>query len=122
LGDYEREFVEDFRERLIKDFMDIFVLAELSDGKARSGFDFTLFFHKKFSIMLSSGTIYSQLYRLERNGLLQRKVLFRKTIYSNTEKAQKIMFIILKLRSKIQEFLKDFTDDLFERKSLRSSA
>ena len=104
---YAIEFLENFRERIIKECMDIFILAKLSEGIAMSGFDFLVFFHKKFYIMFSSGTVYSQLYSLERQELLQGEMVSRKISYSITEKGQEIIPIILSLNSKILALLKD---------------
>lgn len=106
LDSYGLEFLENFRERLIKDCMDILILAELNQGKAMSGYDFLEFFHKKFGIMFSSGTVYSQLYALERQGIVQGNMESRRVVYSLSNKGQKTMHVITSLNSKIQELLK----------------
>jgi len=105
LNSYSEEFLKDFRKRLIKECIDIFILAELSEGKSMSGFDFLTLLHKKFGIVLSSGTVYSKLYSLERQGLLQGNIVSKKMVYSVSKKGQEIMQIITMLNLKIQEFL-----------------
>ena len=52
-------------ERTVKSFLDIFILAEVSD-RPLSGYDLVGLIHKKFNLLMSSGTIYSILYSLER--------------------------------------------------------
>ena len=112
MDSYEKEFLENFHERLIKDFIDIFILAKLSDGKAMSGYDFVRFFHKKFDVMFSSGTVYSQLYALERQGLLQRNRVSRKTAYSISKKTQKVIHVVTTLNSKIMELLESLSSQV----------
>lgn len=107
LDDYEKKFLEDFRERIIKHFIDVIVIAELTKGKPMSGFDVIWFIHRKYDIMLSSGTVYSRLYTLERKGILKGTMTSRKVIYSISEKGQKLVPIIMKLNLKIQECLKN---------------
>lgn len=53
-------------ERIIKNFMDIILLAELRNASV-SGYDVTSFIHSKFNLLVSSGTVHSLLYSLERN-------------------------------------------------------
>lgn len=50
---------------MIKNFSDIFILAELRNGPL-SGYDVIEYIHNKFRILVSSGTVYSILYSLER--------------------------------------------------------
>lgn len=49
-------------------------MAKLMDGNPLSGYDVIMFVHKKFGILLSSGTVYSVLYSMERNGLVRGHV------------------------------------------------
>lgn len=49
--------------------MDIIILAELRN-RPMSGYDVISFIHNKFRLIVSSGTVYSLLYSLERNGLI----------------------------------------------------
>ena len=46
------------------------MLAELRNG-AMSGYDAISFIHNKFGVLVSSGTVYSHLYALERDGLIK---------------------------------------------------
>mgnify|MGYP002397046920 CR=1 FL=1 len=58
--------------------------------------------------MFSSGAVYSQLYLLERQGLLRGKKESAKVVYSISKKGQKIMPVITSLNLKIQEFPNKF--------------
>jgi len=77
-------------ERIIKNFMDIFILAELFDGPL-SGYDLVGLIHKKFDLLMSSGTIYSILYSLERDELVKGQWTQRRRAYALTEKGQKTL-------------------------------
>jgi len=88
--------------------MGIVILAELNKGRPRSGFDFIAFFNKKFNILFSSGTVYSQLYSLERQGLIKGRLVSNAMVYLISEKGQKIMDTVTRLNLKIQECLEKF--------------
>lgn len=50
------EILKELRVKMIKSFMEIFILAQLRKN-AMSGYDIIVSIHKKFGIMLSSGTV-----------------------------------------------------------------
>jgi DNA-binding PadR family transcriptional regulator len=77
-------------ERIVKNFLDIFILAEMHDGPL-SGYDLVGIIHKKFNLLMSSGTIYSILYSLERAELVRGRWTERRRAYTLTEKGQKAL-------------------------------
>jgi len=77
-------------ERIVKSFMDVFILAEVSDGSL-SGYDLVGIIHKKFNLLMSSGTIYSILYSLERDELVKGRWTERRRAYTLTEKGLKAL-------------------------------
>lgn len=77
-------------ERIVKNFLDIFILAEMHDGPL-SGYDLVGIIHKKFNLLMSSGTIYSILYSLERDELVRGRWTERRRAYTLTEKGQKAL-------------------------------
>jgi len=81
--------------------MDIIILAELRNGPI-SGYDVISFIHNKFHLLVSLGTVYSLLYSLERNGLIEGTWNERKRVYKLTEKGKKT---ILNANDKIQNFI-----------------
>jgi DNA-binding PadR family transcriptional regulator len=103
-GVVEAGILKKMHERIIKNFMDIIVLAELRNG-ALSGYDVISFIHNKFHLLVSSGTVYSLLYSMERNGLIEGKWNERKRVYKLTEKGEKTIKSILNANDKIQCFI-----------------
>ena len=75
--------------RIVKSFLDIAMMSKLMDGNPMSGYDVIMFVHSKFRILLSSGTVYSALYSMEREGLVRSMWSNRKRVYELTEKGEK---------------------------------
>jgi len=101
----ERNVLRNLQERAIKNLMDILILAELKKGRSMSGYDFIALIHKKFHILVSSGTVYSVLYALERNGLIEGAWNRRKRVYTLTNKGEQTITIILNAQEKIQNLI-----------------
>ena len=97
--------LRNMHERIIKDFMDIVILAELKKGHTMSGYDFILFIQKKFRILISPGTVYSVFYALERDGLTEGMLNTRKRVYRLTDKGKETINNILNAKEKIQRFM-----------------
>jgi len=87
--------------RIIKNFLDVLVLAELRNGPL-SGYDVIAFIHNKFRLLVSSGTVYSLLYSLERDGLIAGSWSQRKRIYKLTDKGEETIKAIMNANDKIQ--------------------
>jgi DNA-binding PadR family transcriptional regulator len=100
----EGKILKKMHERMIKNFMDIIILAELRNGPL-SGYDVISFIHNKFHLLVSSGTVYSLLYSLERNALIEGTWNERKRVYKLTEKGKKTIETILGANDKIKNFL-----------------
>ena len=84
----EGQILRKMYERIIKNFMDIIIMAELRNGPL-SGYDVISYIHNRFNLLVSSGTVYSLLYSLERNGLVEGVWDERKRVYKLTEKGKK---------------------------------
>jgi DNA-binding PadR family transcriptional regulator len=100
----EGKVLKRMHERIIKNFMDIIILAELKTGPL-SGYDVISFIHNKFHLLVSSGTVYSLLYSLERNGLIEGTWNERKRVYKLTEKGERTIETILGANDKINNFI-----------------
>jgi len=87
--------------RIIKNFLDILVLAELRNGPL-SGYDVIAFIHNKFRLLVSSGTVYSLLYSLERDGLIAGSWSQRKRVYKLTDKGEETIKAIMNANDRIQ--------------------
>ena len=84
------KIVENLRRRTIKTFMDMLILAELQE-KPLSGYDIISLVHRRFNVLVSSGTVYSLLYSLERKGLVTADMDQRKRVYSLTAKGEQTL-------------------------------
>jgi DNA-binding PadR family transcriptional regulator len=100
----EARIIKKMHERVIKSFMDTIIMAELQNGPI-SGYDVITYIHTKFNFLVSSGTVYSLLYSLERNGLVEGVWIERKRVYKLTEKGDKTIEAILNSQEKIKSFM-----------------
>lgn len=82
--------VEKIRKQTIKSIMDIIMLTELKHS-SMSGYDVIGYIHNKFGVLLSSGTIYSHLYALEREGLIEGTIDQKKRVYKLTDKGEQTL-------------------------------
>ena len=87
--------------RIIKNFLDVLILAELRNGPM-SGYDVIAYIHNKFRLLVSSGTVYSLLYALERDGLIAGAWNQRKRVYKLTDKGDETIKAIMSAKDKIQ--------------------
>ncbi len=100
--------LEKLRMQSIKAIMDVILLSEIRGGTT-SGYDAISAIHKKFGVLLSSGTVYAHIYALEREGLIKSDYDLKKRVYELTEKGEKM----LRMASKANiELLKTLTDEL----------
>jgi len=99
------DLIEKLQSRVIHEFMDIFILAQLKEGSL-SGYDAIGLIHRRFGILVSSGTVYSLLYSLERDGWIRGVWNDRKRVYELAEKGERDMKVIAKVNEEIQNFLR----------------
>jgi len=100
------KIAEKLRRRAIKSFMDVLILSELKK-EPMSGYDIIVLLHKRFSILVSSGTVYSLLYSMERSGLIKGIWNQRKRVYVLAEKGEQNIKAITKANEEIQSFLRN---------------
>ncbi|HMK94041.1 MAG TPA: PadR family transcriptional regulator [Candidatus Limnocylindrales bacterium] len=100
----EARILKKMHEKVIKTFMDTIVMNELQNGPI-SGYDVISYIHSKFGILVSSGTVYSLLYSLERSGLVAGVWIERKRVYRLTEKGSKTIETILSSNEEIKSFM-----------------
>lgn len=98
----EAETLNKMHRRIVKSFMDILILAELNNGHPMSGYDVIAFIHNKYNILVSSGTVYSLLYSIEREGLIKGVWMKRKRVYMLTDKGEQTIKVILNANDKIR--------------------
>ncbi len=100
------KIVENLRRRAIKTFMDMLILTELRN-KRLSGYDIIGLVHRRFDVLVSSGTVYSLLYSLERNGLVIADMDNRKRVYTLTPKGEQTLETVARANGEIQGLLQN---------------
>jgi DNA-binding PadR family transcriptional regulator len=90
--------------RIVKSFMDLLILSELRNAPM-SGYDIIAYIHNKFGILVSSGTVYSLLYSMERDGLIRGIWAKRKRVYELSEKGEQNIEAILNANDKIKSLI-----------------
>jgi DNA-binding PadR family transcriptional regulator len=103
---FEARLLREMRERVIKTFMDVIIMTELRNGPL-SGYDVISYINAKFHLLVSSGTVYSLLYSLERNGQVEGVWRERKRTYKLTDKGEETISTILNTQERIKAFLSD---------------
>ncbi len=94
--------------RIVKNFLDILILRDLSKHSSLSGYDIIELIHVKFKQLISPGTVYSVLYAIERKGLVKGESDGRKTVYMLTERGKAAVEDISKLKEELALFMKNF--------------
>ena len=94
------QFLKKMHVRIIRNFLDILVLAELCKGPL-SGYDVMGFIHRRYHLLISSGSVYAVLFTLERKGLISGVSTQRKRVYRLTETGQKTVRAIMKTNDRI---------------------
>jgi DNA-binding PadR family transcriptional regulator len=82
---------KDIETRVVKNFLDILIIAELKKQGNLSGYEVTTFVNDKFNKMLSPGTVYATVYTLERKGLIEGIMDGRKTVYKLTIDGEQVL-------------------------------
>ena len=85
------EVLTDLDARLIQNFIDIIILKLLRNNHLTSGYDLIKYFHQRFHMLVSSGTIYSVLYSLERQGFLEGTFDGRRRVYRLTRQGEELL-------------------------------
>lgn len=93
------------RERILKAFIDMAILARLDD-KTMNGYEITVLFLKSYGTAISTSTVYSTLYAMERNELIKGNYSKRSRIYELTEKGKKTLEDTRNTAEDIQAFIK----------------
>ena len=102
-----KDVATNLKKKTIKSIIDIVMLAELKKG-LMSGYDLITAINEKFGIFVSSGTVYSHLYALERNEIVSGTDLHMKRSYKLTEKGSEHLELLL---TSIKEMLDALEQD-----------
>lgn len=97
--------VKEIEIRIVKTLLDLIILNEIKNKKGIGGYDVILLVNKEFGIPLSSGTIYSVLYSIERKGLVKGILIGRRTGYALTPKGEQALNKIQMSKNQLQKFI-----------------
>lgn len=98
--------VKEIERRLLIDFMDLLILFMLHPKSGQiGGYDIIKYLHGRFDFLPSSGTVYSHLYAMEREGLLRGKQDGGKRVYTLTRKGREKARIIRDSQRRIIRFV-----------------
>jgi DNA-binding PadR family transcriptional regulator len=90
LHEPENATLKKLRQRVIREFLDIIVLSRLQQGNL-SGYDIIIYLNNRFQTVVSSGTVYSLLYSMERQGLIEGIWDERKRAYRVSEEGSRML-------------------------------
>jgi DNA-binding PadR family transcriptional regulator len=98
--------LKEFHRSIVKSFLDTVVLARLRNCGRLNGYELIEYVHQKFGVLISSGTLYSLLYALERKGLIKGEWVSGKRLYVLTDKGCDSITAILESKEEIQRFMR----------------
>lgn len=84
---------KELRKRLVSHLLDIIGLRMVASEES-SGYDIIGAVLDEFGMLKSSGTVYSMLYSLERQGLITGRWVERKRVYTLTDEGRKRLRLI----------------------------
>ena len=102
----ENDLSKEIRELLLKNFMKMVILSQL-DKASTGGYDIIKFFYEKYNLLFSSGTVYSCLYSMERNGLVEGIWNQKKRVYQITDKGRVMLNIFRNDKERLLKFIFD---------------
>ena len=90
----EKNVLRKLRRRFINGFLDLIILDRVESVPYINGYAIIEHVFQKFNILVSSGSVYSTLYAMEREGLIVGAWNGRKRVYHITPQGKKIIKII----------------------------
>lgn len=107
----EKETLNEMHVSLIKNFLDVIILARLRKLGPLSGYDVLRFVHGTYDILISPGTVYSLLYSLERRSFVAGEWIEGRRVYSLTEKGEKTINVIIQSKDELVGFVENLLKD-----------
>jgi len=90
----EKDVIKRLRRRLINELLDIIILNTVEYNPYITGYAIIESLFRRFNILVSSGSVYSTLYALEREGLIKGVWKGRRRIYKITPEGEKMIRIL----------------------------
>ncbi len=104
------EILQEIREGLVRHFLCTIVLIRLQNSTRLSGYDVVEFVNRRFGLFMSPGTIYSLLYTMERNGLIQGYTRNGKRTYEATDAGRRKAEAFIDSKDQVQNFIQAIID------------
>jgi DNA-binding PadR family transcriptional regulator len=99
-----------FRNRYMKEFLDVLLLFNIEENGETSGYDFLKHLHRTYDLMLSPGTVYAVAYSMQRDNLIEAKGNKRKTVFSLTPRGRLVIETIRKSKKMLQFSFSDLIE------------
>ena len=90
----EKNVIKKLCRRLINELLDIIILNKVESDPYITGYAIIEYLLLRFNILVSSGSVYSTLYALEREGLIKGVWKGRRRIYKITPEGEKMIMIL----------------------------
>jgi len=100
------EFLDGIHKRFVRSFLDFVILLELSK-RPLGGYDVITLIHDRHHMLLSSGTVYTKLYTLEKDGLVKSRLNSGKRVFTLTERGKETTREFLNSKARILGSLLD---------------
>ena len=100
------ETVEELKDRLFMEFLDMLILRVLARGRPLGGYDIIALVRREFGVPVSAGTIRSMLHSMENAGTLQIALEGeRKKVFYLTDKGKEFVKAVLGNRQEILDLV-----------------
>ena len=90
----KRDILRKLRRRFVNEFLDLIILDRVESASYTNGYAIIEYIFQKFNILVSSGSVYSTLYAMEREGLIVGAWSGRKRVYHITPAGKRVIRII----------------------------
>ena len=104
MNEPENQTIKKLKQRVIREFLDVIVLGKLQEGTL-SGYDLIIYLNARFQTVVSSGTVYSLLYSMERKGLIEGVWEERKRAYKLAEEGHRTLADLDAAEGAVKELL-----------------
>jgi DNA-binding PadR family transcriptional regulator len=98
---------DDLETRVVKSFADIIILKFFKHHPQSSGYQVLRHMHNEFGMVFSPGTIYQEIYRLERKKCLEGATEGNGRIYTLTGKGEKALTYAAKYSKQVNRLIVD---------------
>jgi DNA-binding PadR family transcriptional regulator len=107
----EGQILKEMRRKIVVDFLDNIILANLMHSKGLSGYEIIELIHRKFDFMISPGTVYSVLYSMERKELLRGTMNAAKRTFTLTPQGETAIDVVLRSQNETLSFIRSLIEN-----------